>query len=174
MSTMKYIHVMFVLMQSIIYSQNLTMNEIINIKNNDLVFAEEYLTTHGWEFLNAQQPSITNMGVATFSYKKDEMSSRAESFITYIYSDSSDRRRLLIQISNQAKYNEYTKSIKSFGCKVISSKIENGEIVKTYRGNTLTFVLKSGVSKNVYSEDTATWFINIYSNWDYETYANED
>lgn len=162
----------FILTLSIIstnlIAQNLSMGQILEIKKKDLGNAEEYLTAKGWEFKNAKEPSKGNMGRATFTYNKSNLFDLAESFFNYYYSGFSNITRISIQIHKKAKYNEYIAAIKGYGCKLIKSKVKNGNIVKVYRGATTTFEVTSGTSENKYYEENAAWSIIIVSNEDYD------
>lgn len=148
--------------------QNLTLAQILEIKKKDLGNAEEFLTERGWEFMEANEPTDETLGSATFTYNKSEISSSAESFLKFMYSNYSDKTRIAIQVNKKSKYNEYMAAIKSYGCKLISSKVDNGNIVKVYRGATTTFEVRSSTSENFYNQETAIWMILIISNLDYE------
>lgn len=158
----------FLLISNNALSQNLTLAQILEIKKKDLGNAEEYLTAKGWEFKEAEESTYEKLGFASFTYNKSEMSDLAESFLTFYYSSYSDKTRISIQVNKKIKYNEYINSIKSYGCKLIDSKIEEGRIVKIYRGATTTFRVSSSTSSNYYNEETAVWFIFIVSNDDYD------
>ena len=157
-----------------IFAQNLTLNQLLELKKKDIGNAEEYLTEKGWEFFKADEPTFDTMGQATFTYNKNEMSKRAESFLTFLYSEFSERTRISIQINKKTKYTEYINSIKSLGCKLISSKIEAGDIIKIYRGATTTFKITSSTSTNFYNESTAVWHLFIISNEDYDLNFGDD
>lgn len=158
----------FLLINNNVLSQNLTLAQILEIKKKDLGNAEEYLTSKGWEFLDAVEPTDNKLGIASFTYNKSDSSDLAESFLNYYYDSYSDLTRINIQINKKVKYTEYLNSIKGYGCKLINSKVENGKIVKIYRGATTTFEIKSSTSSNFYNEDTAIWHMFIVSNEDYD------
>lgn len=158
----------FLLISNNVLSQNLTLAQILEIKKKDLGNAEEYLTSKGWEFLDAAEPTDGQLGKATFTYNKSDSSDLAESFLTYLYSSYTGNTRINIQVNKKIKYNEYINTIKSYGCKLIDSKIEEGKIVKIYRGATTTFQVTSSTSSNIYNEESAIWFIFIVSNEDYD------
>lgn len=164
----------FLLISNSVLSQNLTLAQILEIKKKDLGNAEEYLTAKGWEFKDAEEPTYDKLGKATFTYNKSDMSDIAESFLTFFYSNYSDKTRISIQVNKKTKYNEYINAIKSFGCKLIKSKVENGNIVKVYRGATTTFEVTSSTSSNFFNEETAVWNIFIVSNEDYELNWGEE
>jgi hypothetical protein len=160
--------ILITLFSNSLIAQNLTLSQILEIKNKDLGNAEEYLTLKGWEFLNAFEPTEGKMGKATFTYNKSDSSDLAESFLTYFYGVYSGDTRIHIQISKKIKYNEYVNTIKNYGCKLLDSKIESGRIIKIYRGATKTFEVSSSTSTNIYNEDVASWSIFIVSNEDYD------
>jgi hypothetical protein len=164
----------FLLISNSVLSQNLTLAQILEIKKKDLGNAEEYLTAKGWEFKDAEEPTYDKLGNATFTYNKSDMSDLAESFLTFFYSSYSDKTRISIQVNKKVKYNEYINAIKSYGCKLIDSKIEDGGIVKIYRGATTTFRVSSSTSSNFFNEETAVWNIFIVSNEDYELNWGEE
>jgi len=164
----------FLLISNSVLSQNLTIAQLLEIKKKDLGNAEEYLTAKGWEFKDAEEPTYGKLGNATFTYKKSDISDLAESFLILYYSSYSDKTRISIQVNNRIKYNEYMNAIKGYGCKLIDSKIEEGIIVKIYRGATTTFIVLSSTSSNFYNEETAVWFISIASNEDYDLKSSEE
>lgn len=156
------------LMSLVLSAQNLTMSQLLELKKKDLGNAEEFLTSKGWEFLEAEEPTYDKLGSATFTYKKSNMSSMAESFLVYLYSNYIDLTRISIQVNKKMKYNEYINYIKSNGYKLINSKVEDGNIVKVYKGASITFKITASTSTNLYDEQAATWHIIIASNEDYD------
>ncbi len=150
------------------FAQNLSLVQLLELRKKELGNAEEYLIAKGWEFSEAEQPTDGKLGKATFTYKKDDMSDRAESFLTYMYNDYFSTTRISIQVNKKIKYTEYVNTIKSLGCKLISSKVEDGDLIKVYRGVTTTFKITSSTSTNFYNENTAVWHIFITTNEDYD------
>jgi len=88
--------------------------------------------------------------------------------LTYFYNNFSDKTRISIQVNSIIKYNGYINSIKNYGCKLINSKIEDGRIVKIYRGSTITFKVTSTKAQNIYDEETVVWNLFVVSNKDYD------
>ena len=107
------IAVIVLLFSNNVKAQNLTLSQILEIKKKDLGNAEEYLTSKGWEFLNASEPTDSHLGEATFTYNKSESSDLAESFLTYFYSDYLGITRINFQVNTKIKYDEYLNTIKS-------------------------------------------------------------
>ncbi len=98
----------------------------------------------------------------------------AESFLTFFYSKFSDNKRVKIEVHKKEKYTEYVNTIKGYGCKMISSRVENGRIVKVYRGATTTFEIQTESSENIYNEETAGWSFFIASNDDYDLIRGDE
>ena len=146
----------------------------MELKKKDLGNAEEYLTARGWEFSEATEPTYEKLGTATFTYNKSDMSGAAQSFLTYFYNSFSDKTRISIQVNSIIKYNGYINSIKNYGCKLIKSKIEDGRIVKIYRGSTTTFKVTSTKAQNIYDEETVVWNLFIVSNEDFDLNWNDE
>jgi len=151
-----------------LFAQNLTLAQLIEIKKKDLGNAEEYLTAKGWEFMEADAPTEEKYGQATFSYNKSVTSTTAESFLTYYYFNMPKMTWISIQISKINKYNEYINTLKSNGCKLISSEVKEGKILKVYRGETYTFLVETGKSTNLFDQETAVWHLYVLSNDDYK------
>lgn len=151
-----------------VHSQNLTLAEILEVKKKDLGNAEEYLTAKSWEFLDADEPTDETLGTARFTYNKSYMPDFAESVLTFFYSSDSNKTRINIQVNKKNKYIEYLNSIKGYGCKLITSKVEDGKIVKIYRGATTTFEVSSSITTNLHNEKIVVWQIFILSNDDYD------
>jgi hypothetical protein len=51
---------------------------------------------------------------------------------------------------------------------MISSTVENGNLVKVYRGATTTFKITSSTSENSFNVESANWQIFVLSNDDYD------
>jgi hypothetical protein len=160
--------ILFMLSSFGLFAQNLSMSQLMEIRMKSLGDAEEYLTGKGWEFLNAEDENSERLGYATFSYEKDYMSDLAASFLSFYYSEYLDVKRISIQVNKIEKYNEYLNAIKSYKCKMILSTVENGNLVKVYRGATTTFKITSSTSENSFNVESANWQIFVLSNDDYD------
>lgn len=148
------------------FSQNLTMSQILQIRNMDLGRATDFLTSKNWEFIEADEETEDSLGSIEFAFQKNVYNDSANSFFSYYFSEVYDIRRLSLQIHNKAKYTEYLNAIKGYGCKLINSSVEDGKIVQLYRGATTTFKITSSKSQNEYGVNSQIWRIDIRSNDD--------
>lgn len=165
---------MFFLGATTIQAQSLTMAQLLEVRKKDVGDVEDYLTARGWEFYEATAPSFPTLGQVLFTYNKDDISSFADSFLMFMYSDHSGIKRIEIQVHKKEKYTEYINAIKAYGCKLISSKVVDGALIKVYRGVTTTFVIQSSTGENAFYEKSAVWNFNILSNNDYDRNFSED
>ena len=171
---MKNIYTWFFLLISFItYSQNLTLDELLSLRKKDLATIEEKLTLKGWSFIKGTEPDYSNLGEATFAFNKSSYEDKAESFLSYMYSDVRERKRIDIQISKKDKYNLYLARIKSLGCKLIDSKISDGSIKKAYQGATTTFIVTISTQEDFQSTKTV-YHILIVDNIDYRVNFQEN
>ena len=148
-------------------SQNLTVDELLKLRQSEIGYVEEYLTSKGWSFLEAKEPTDERMGNATFTYKKNDYDDTAQSFLNFLYSSYSLRKRITIQVNKVEAYNSYISRIKSLGCKLVNSKIKEGDIVKIYRGPSTTFQITTSTVTNDFNSRKTVYHFLICDNDDY-------
>jgi len=148
-------------------AQNLSLDEILKLRKNDIGYVEEYLTNKGWNFLEAKEPSEEEMGSATFTYKKSDFDNTAQSFLYFMYSGHSERKRIGIQVNKVDVYNTYISRIKSFGCTLTDSKVVGSDIVKIYVGETTTFKITTTTVTNDFNSKKTIYHFLICDNIDY-------
>lgn len=147
------------------YSQNLTISDLLTIRQKSIISAEEFLSAKNWDLIN----SHSNNGVLSlqFSYKKSVLSDLAESFLTLHSNDfNNDFNKVVIQINNNAKYNDYISSIKKIATNTSSANVVDGKLVKIYKNKNFTFIIWSGNSENFFKSLTPIWHIEILKNED--------
>ena len=148
-------------------AQNLTFDEVLSLRKKSLSGVEEYLNSKGWAFLQATEPD-NKSGSVTFTYKKSYINDNAQSFITYYYSDFSNKK-IKIQVVKKDVYNSYLTRIRSLGMRMINSEIENGELIKVYQGKTTTAKLSIFTQQDDYSDSRKTGYqFLIMTNEDYK------
>ncbi|MCF8324004.1 MAG: hypothetical protein K9I84_03520 [Leadbetterella sp.] len=149
------------------YSQNLSFDQVLSLRKNNLAEVEEYLSTHGWSFLEGSAATDTTLATATFTYKRSTYEDKAESFLLFVNSSDNSSNRLRIQVVKKDIYELYLARIKALGCKLIKSEIVDGGIVKVYQGATTTIKISILTDKDEeYSTKTIYNFF-IAGNFDY-------
>lgn len=148
------------------YNQNLSLDQILKLRTQNVASVEEFLSSHDWNFLEANEPENDKLGSATFTYNKGNYDDKAESFFIYAYSNTTGRNRVSLQILKNEIYNSYLNRIKSLGCKLLKSEVKDGDINKIYKGSTTTFIVKISTNKENDASKTMYYFL-ILDNEDY-------
>lgn len=147
-----------------LYSQNITLDELISLRKKDLAEIEEFVSNKNWAFLSANEITDDKMGKAIFTFNKSIYNDSAECFLTYLYSDT--RTRLNLQFINKDQYNRYISRLKTLGSQLILSKVKANRIIKTYQiAKTIIQVTISSKNENNISE--ISYAIFIITNEDY-------
>ena len=66
-----------------LFAQNLSMAQILELKNKTVGEAEEYLTSKGWEFYIVKKPEDDKMGMLFYGWGISYDKSQAEAWIKY-------------------------------------------------------------------------------------------
>lgn len=113
-------------------SQNISFNELLELKKSNLANVEEILTQKYWELIEATPPTDDKMGLLAFGYEVTSLN-EAESYVYYFFSsDEVEYTRLIVRFLSKRKYLEYLKEIKANNGKLISSLAEEGVLIKVY------------------------------------------
>jgi hypothetical protein len=51
-------------------AQNLTLDQVLNLRTKSLSYIDEYLTVKKWSMLSAEEPKDDNLGNISFAYNK--------------------------------------------------------------------------------------------------------
>ena len=150
------------------YSQNISLDDVLQLRKKDLAYVEEYLLNKNWEFTKGEDATETTLETAQFIYCKTK-SGNCEAILNYMTNSTvTDGNRISITLFKKESYNNYLKRIKDLGCQLINSKVIKESIVKLYKGKTTSFEIITFVGK-INSEDIITYNINIMSNEVYST-----
>lgn len=164
----KYLLIIIFIFCNQLFSQNLTIDELINLRDSNISSVEEFLSGKQWKLIKSEEPTERNFGSIMFAYNKSDYDNSATSFVRYIYSNTSYTRRIGIQINSLEKYNSYLSRIKQvIGCKLISTKINDDGILKVYGCKGITFMVKV--------KSTSNYYITILDNSDYyQSYVHDE
>lgn len=156
------------------YSQNLSFDQVLNLRKNNLAQVEEYLSSRGWSFLEGAASTDSTLASATFTYKRSTYEDKAESFLLFVSSSDNSSNRVRLQVVKKDIYELYLARIKALGCKLIKSEIVDGGIIKVYQGATTTIKINILTDKDEdYSTKTAYLFF-ILDNYDYSINFPDD
>lgn len=152
-------------------AQNLSLNELIEMRKESLEEVETNLTRKGWQYNTGKEPTENSLGISRFVYLPKGSYNFAESFLNFYYNTFKESR-IHIQVSNQSKYLEYLEAAKKIAIIPVYSKIDNGNLVKIYVGSTTTFEFTTSNTRSSSGEIVSIWKLLIAENEDY--YDNFD
>jgi hypothetical protein len=139
--------------------QNITVDQAISLRIKSLASVEEFLTAKKWEMIEATQETDDKMGFVNFAYNKSSYDDKAESFIIFYYDNSSTiNNRLSIQVNKVSTYNVYIARLKALGYKLEKSYIEDGSMIKIYKGNGNTIRVRTSTQEEYTSTRTSYSF----------------
>ena len=161
-----------------LFSQNLTIDEIASLRKKSFTDVEEILSNKNWTFLNGSDYNSDKMGSATFAYNKEDFGDNAQSFFEFIYDNTESEElcnhKVFLQFFSKAKYLSYINRLKTLGCKLIKSKIEDGNIIKIYQGSTTTFQINIIANKDQLGTTNTAYQILVMGNVDYFIFYDDD
>ncbi|WP_333661460.1 hypothetical protein [Chishuiella changwenlii] len=164
----KFFTFLFFCFSIIIFAQNLTLSDLLALRKKDIAEVDEYLTKMKWSLLEAEEPTEESFGLLVYAFGKNNYNDEALSFIRYYYSNYSETKSISLQIHEASKLNTYVNQIKSWGGKLYNSYIEDGNVVKIYRGTTMTYIVLTGIQSSDYEGTKTLYNLVIYTNEDYD------
>jgi hypothetical protein len=149
-------------------AQNLTLDQVLNLRTKSLSYIDEYLTVKKWSMLSAEEPKDDNLGNISFAYNKGIYDDKAESFINYYYSSISNLyNRISIQVNKVSNYNIYIARIKALGYKLQKSFIEDGDLVKVYQSSNTTIKVSTSTQNDDFISTKTSYTFSILNTLDY-------
>lgn len=145
-------------------AQNLSLAQLLIIQKMDIGEVEEYLTARGWVLIETGKPDKNNYVNLTFAYDANFITKNANFFLTYI--NLGDLGNCLqFQINIKDKYIEYLNAIKGKGYTLVSTDVEDDQIVKVYLDNSIAFEITTPSSKpyHIISIFSRATYIYLYA-----------
>lgn len=150
---------------SALYSQNLTMDELVSLRKKNLASADEYLSNKNWSYFDSNKEE--NLTLVTYTYKRSLYDDKAESFL--YYANYFGYVSITIQVHTTIKYNEYLNKVKSYGAQLVDTHVTDEGISKVYRGKTVTFKITTSTQERGYEMGTSTIYkFSLYDNEMYD------
>lgn len=160
----KNLLISFVFLSSVIFAQNITMRELLYLRDKNLTDTEDFLTKKGWRLAESIPQEGLNFSKTAFVYGDTDLITAIIAKHTFY-----DKNRLKIILAHPKKYEELLSVIKSYNPQLIYSGIsEDKKLVTVYQGATTTFVIKSKPDKNKYGHEVVEREITLLTNTDYE------
>ena len=135
------------------FSQNLSLSELLKIREMSNGQVKDYLTSKGWGFLQGTEETEEDYASSFFNYGQDAV-------IKYSYS-TEGIELLSIGFRKKEKYSQYLAEIKKIGGALVDSKVEYGDLVEYYKNAILTFKVVTRISENSFGEKSTSYSIII-------------
>ncbi|MCC2591241.1 hypothetical protein [Chryseobacterium sp. MFBS3-17] len=145
-------------------AQNLTMNELYNLRQQSLSQVDSYLKKKGWSFVKGAEPGYNKMGSAFYEYHTyDDVPT-----ISYLYSRAGVRR-VMLRMKSEELYDEYLTELTTQSGRPEAKKDALGGLVKIFKGKTTTFCLTEANVSSSSGAKSMLYFVTLYANRDFET-----
>ena len=151
---------------SLTSAQNLSIEELASLRRKNYINAEETLAGKGWNYIEGSKSG--EFDTFKYTFGKNSYDNKAQAFLTYGFSSSSILTRINLLFFSDKKYKEYLSRVKAIGCKLDNSEIEEGRIIKYYKGKSTTFRFSISTSEDEFNSIYTTYTIMILDNKDYE------
>lgn len=149
-------------------AQNLSFDELVDLKQKNIVELEELLSAKNWELLQASYNKGGTFRIVTFTYKKNKLIDNAESFLHYAYAVQPEDNTISIQINKQDIYQQYMAALKARGVRLLESNVKHNMIQKIYQDATYTYIVGTHAIKDEIGTYTTYNFL-IISNKNFNT-----
>jgi hypothetical protein len=157
-----------------VFSQNLSIKEIVYLREQGFTNIEDYLTDKNWKFEGGNEPKNYGMGNAEFSLNKNDINKKGDASITLMYNNSENEsvchHSFTLEFPKEDAYKNYISEIKASGYKLINSKMNGHDIKKVFQDSKTTIMvyLKSHVNNKVITN--ISYRITAVSKEDYDQY----
>ncbi|MES2574768.1 MAG: hypothetical protein V4572_07485 [Bacteroidota bacterium] len=126
---MKYTYIILLFINLTGYSQNISLDEIISIKNKNLLDVKNLLIPKGWFIFSELEPTKSESGVFVFAVKsksknKHQDFSTYESFIKYHFTLDSKVDKINYNTRSEKAYKTILKRLGELNYKKISNENE--------------------------------------------------
>jgi len=130
----KILLIIFLLINSISFSQNLSLSELFSICNKqNWDEASEFLMKKGWEYHESTKGDNEHYSTITWSFNKDSYSNKAQGWF-YLYTYEGLPNKIAYSFFNKTSYTGIKSGITAAGMKLIDNSIEDNELVAKYSG----------------------------------------
>jgi hypothetical protein len=116
-------------------SQNLTVGDFLKLSKKSLGEIQEELTAKNWHFYQGVDETEEVFGNVKFVFDRPgfKVGDAAQYFVVYYYSEDEGANAVEISFRTQQIYDSYTTQLKNLKFELVSSKTDNGNIIKVYK-----------------------------------------
>ncbi|MFV0150266.1 hypothetical protein OBJ95_06600 [Empedobacter falsenii] len=121
------------------YSQNISFEEIVNLRSKSIGYIDDILLEKEWELIDSEYEDQAGYRQIVYGYNLNHFDLlNTEYLLVFEISNNIENNKITFQTSDKKVYLEYLNNIKSKG-KLFHSRIEDKNVVKFYRNNFANF-----------------------------------
>ncbi|MCF1751367.1 toxin-antitoxin system YwqK family antitoxin [Mariniradius sediminis] len=123
---------------STVFGQKLTINELTNLgRKKNWEEINQFLMSKGWVYYDSEKGSSQEYSTITWSYNKDSFSDKAQAWF-YLFTYEGYPNKISYSFFNQDSYSLIQSNLGPSGFKLVESKIEDNQLISTYRNSSFT------------------------------------
>lgn len=165
----KFLTLLFLLNLAISFSQNISLSELVNLKDLDVGNAKKYLESKNWK-TGAERKQTDKYNQAIF-FKDDIIpDSETQKLIFFIYSTDKDYPSRINAQLDKIGFDLCISKMESLGFKFITSRIEEGMKIEIFQNKSKTIKASQSTDKT----NSDLFYIFILDNSDYFRNVHEE
>lgn len=157
----------FILTFSCVFSQNLTLEEIVNLRNEQFKDVKKLLLNKNWEIMHEHYSNEYKFGDIRFAFDKNNIDKQMPTYITlYHESNEISKNRIEFSLLNKEKFDSYLAQLKTSDFKYVNSKLDVNYTTEIYKNATTTIEVQTMPVENYYGKQQTFYsFLIIDSNY---------
>jgi len=159
--------ILFISSISVGFSQDLNLNELINLQGKDLDYVNNYLTDKNWEFHSSKvdkSESIDNYTVVGWSLNKNTWNEKAQGWF-YFYQNEGMPNAIGYQ-TLKPNFNRLKNTVQKTGYKLIETEALEGGIKTTYQNSQIKIIFTASKKDGEdYSYDNDIYYSVLVFNY---------
>lgn len=161
---MKYqLSLLFIFLFSISFAQSITLKELLILKNK--VKAKEYLTDKNWKIMHEHYEEELKFGDIRFSLDNENPDRQVPIYIEFHYEGKDlTKNRIIFEMSNKEKFDEYMTQLISLGFKLVDSKSDVNKTTEIFKDKTTTIEATIMPVENYYEKQKTLYKFYITDN----------
>lgn len=137
------LNIILLLVCTVTYSQRITFEEVLALKNKDEIKIKEYLVGNGWEILHEHYSKKYKFGDIRFAYDNKNPDREIPLFIKYFHREKKLTNNILeFEVCKKEIFDDYLAQFKLLDYVLIDTKADSNQTIETYKNATATILIK--------------------------------
>lgn len=161
----RIISLLFILASSVSFSQNVTLEEVIGLKNKNLLEVKNYLKDRNWEIMHEHFSKKLKFGDIRFSFDNENPDREIPLYLTFYHeANEMTKNRVEFEVTSKEKFDSYLTELKSSNFSLINSKTDVNQTVDTFKDEFTTIEVKTIPVENYYGKQVTFYKFYILDN----------